>query len=545
MKLSILFLFVLAALTFGTETSPKATAATAGGFEQGFGEGGVVTTDLGAGSDGARAVALQDDGKIVVTGTDAADNLAVLRYNPDGSLDTTFSDDNDGIFTTDQIRRGSDVAIDTKDRILTSGNGDLHLLRLNPDGTPDDSFTADGITGSQFFNPDDSDETYPLETQRVIPWPEGGAVVAGTIDYGPYFFTFARYGGDGTIDKSFGDAGQVQTDFTPPDDGLDQEPLALAAYDNDRFVAAGYRDPVEDEVEASVIAVYDENGELDKSFGDDGKTTSSFIPDEGEEFGDEAIKEVFPLEDGRILVIGDGEVEIGDTNGVKDVPFIARFDPDGTLNDDFGNDGSIVYEMKDSYTVEAAAMAPDGSFVIGGDHAAQTHQAFVARFLPDGTPDPDFGVDGWLTLDFGGGSGQAFDLAIDANGDILGAGGLSDGSGLRVLVFKLKGSAGTPRTFGDINCNMSADSVDALALQRDLAALPVNQTQPCPDIGDIVDIANASQHPWGDMDCDGDVDSVDSLKILRSVAALPVQQEPGCPAIGSAVEVSEVRRVSD
>lgn len=99
--------------------------------------------------------------------------------------------------------------------------------------------------------------------------------------------------------------------------------------------------------------------------------------------------------------------------------------------------------------------------------------------------------------------------------------------------------AGTLRTMGDVTCNGPVDSVDALAIQRDQASLPVNQMQPCPGIGDIVDITGASEHPWGDVDCDDDVDTVDSLKILRSVAALPVQQTEPCPDIGTQVTVEE------
>ncbi len=49
----------------------------------------------------------------------------------------------------------------------------------------------------------------------------------------------------------------------------------------------------------------------------------------------------------------------------------------------------------------------------------------------------------------------------------------------------------------------------------------------------------ASQHQWGDADCDGDVDSVDALKILRYVAALPVAQTEPCPDIGTEVQVTE------
>lgn len=88
------------------------------------------------------------------------------------------------------------------------------------------------------------------------------------------------------------------------------------------------------------------------------------------------------------------------------------------------------------------------------------------------------------------------------------------------------GSAGDP-VQGDVNCNGVADTVDALGTLRHTAGLPVNQDEPCPDIG-------SSGTAWGDVDCDGDVDSVDALKILRHVAALPVSQSEPCADIGAA-----------
>ncbi|MCS6924427.1 MAG: delta-60 repeat domain-containing protein [Candidatus Binatia bacterium] len=62
----------------------------------------------GSGGDAMRRVAIQKDGKIVLAGTCANarhTNFAVLRYLPDGSLDSTFG--GDGIVTT---RIGAGIA---------------------------------------------------------------------------------------------------------------------------------------------------------------------------------------------------------------------------------------------------------------------------------------------------------------------------------------------------------------------------------------------------------------------------------------------------
>lgn len=83
---------------------------------------------------------------------------------------------------------------------------------------------------------------------------------------------------------------------------------------------------------------------------------------------------------------------------------------------------------------------------------------------------------------------------------------------------------------GDVDCNNSANSVDALFLLRVSAGLPVAQNQPCPDIGTVLTLAGV----FGDVDCTGTVSAIDALKILRFAAGLPVAQNepPPCTDLG-------------
>lgn len=57
-------------------------------------------------------------------------------------------------------------------------------------------------------------------------------------------------------------------------------------------------------------------------------------------------------------------------------------------------------------------------------------------------------------------------------------------------------------------------------------------------MGDVVEVGEASPHPWGDVDCSGEVNPVDSLKILRADAGLSVAKPEGCPAIGDEVTIA-------
>jgi uncharacterized delta-60 repeat protein len=110
-----------------------------------FGNGGLVITpfpDLSVG--GVTNLALQTDGKIVAAGTDSSGNIVLARYNADGTLDTTFGSGGRvaSKIHSDHLTRGV-LAIDADGKIVAVGNdGDVHILlaRFTKDGIPDPTF---------------------------------------------------------------------------------------------------------------------------------------------------------------------------------------------------------------------------------------------------------------------------------------------------------------------------------------------------------------------------------------------------------------------
>ncbi len=91
----------------------------------------------------------------------------------------------------------------------------------------------------------------------------------------------------------------------------------------------------------------------------------------------------------------------------------------------------------------------------------------------------------------------------------------------------------TDRIWGDWDCDAEVSSRDNQALLRFVLDQPaLSQTEPCPDIGDVV-TADGDDHPWGDSDCDGEVSSRDNQALLRFVLdQAPLSQTDPCPDIG-------------
>ncbi|MEZ5842967.1 MAG: delta-60 repeat domain-containing protein [Hyphomicrobiaceae bacterium] len=120
-------------------------------MDTGFGGGdGIVTTPVGSSHDQGFS-ALQPDGRIVVAGRSfngSNDDFAVVRYNADGTLDTSFGG-GDGIVTTpigSSHDQGFSVTMQPDGKIVVAGysfngsNNDFALIRYNADGTLDTGF---------------------------------------------------------------------------------------------------------------------------------------------------------------------------------------------------------------------------------------------------------------------------------------------------------------------------------------------------------------------------------------------------------------------
>jgi len=90
------------------------------------------------------------------------------------------------------------------------------------------------------------------------------------------------------------------------------------------------------------------------------------------------------------------------------------------------------------------------------------------------------------------------------------------------------------RIWGDNDCDGEITSRDNQALSRRiLQQPPLSQTQPCPELGDVVVVSGVGEKQWGDLDCDGEITSRDNQAILRKVLQQnELSQTQPCVPIG-------------
>lgn len=210
---------------------------SAGDLDPGFGNGGVVTTDV-TDFDFGNDVAVQSDGKIVLVGDTniAASAAYVLRYNPDGTLDSTFGTGGKATVTIDSSDFSpTAVAVQSDGRIVVAGDsGDnFAVARLNADGTLDSTFGTGGTVVTDFGGSDRAEDVAVQSDGRIIVVGTHGNPLSGVQSEND--FAVARYNSDGSLDITFGTGGKVTTDFAGDDDSAD----AVVVQSDGRIVVGG------------------------------------------------------------------------------------------------------------------------------------------------------------------------------------------------------------------------------------------------------------------------------------------------------------------
>lgn len=412
--------------------------AAAGDLDTSFGGGdGIVITNPGNKGWGNQLAFMTDgSGRFYLTGFNGVaptQDFSLLRYNYDGTLDTTFGG-GDGIVNTDfrsQKDEARAIAVQPDGRILIGGYtaGDYALLRYTTDGVLDTTFAnGTGIKVTNIYRQD--------VIRAILIQSDNRIVVAGySGPNGAHDFSLARYFPGGALDSSFGTGGRVQTDF-----GNDEQSRGAVLQSDGKIVVGGYSKIGSGETATYDFAVarYNSNGTLDTTFGTGGIVLTDL---DATSVNSSVIRAILLQSDGKIIACGysgstggfptpkghpDPDIE-APNQGVGDFA-VARYTSSGALDPTFGTTapGYTITNLGGGDHARGCAFQADGKIVLAGNNSdvqGINDDYAVARYNAGGSLDLTFGGgEGFVSTEMGGNTDGARDVKVDANGRILTAG---------------------------------------------------------------------------------------------------------------------------
>jgi uncharacterized delta-60 repeat protein len=325
---------LVAALLLGAIGASGIARAAAADPDISFGGTGIVISSYTPEHDYPYSMAVQADGKILVSGLsfDAAFSLVssyIVRHMPTGGLDPSFGVD--GKLILPYVEGSGEyryrVIVQPDGKILACGgkengsvsNTDFAAFRYNSDGTLDDTFGTGGkvvvpITGAY-------DEAYDLELQ-----PDGKIVLFGYsfVSGNGFDFSAARLNADGSLDNTFDSDGRVIVGVSTSSD----IPGKVLVQPDGKLVLVGTT-TVGGAQDNALVRV-NADGSLDPTFGDNGVVINSIAA--GDDVGLDAVLQA----DGKIVtsggvILGGGGADVGTA--------IVRYNPNGSVDTSFATNG--------------------------------------------------------------------------------------------------------------------------------------------------------------------------------------------------------------
>ncbi|HEX3829919.1 MAG TPA: hypothetical protein VHV82_21865 [Sporichthyaceae bacterium] len=398
-------------------------AAASGALDSTFGaaHNGTVLTALGQNPLVATA-ARQADGKIVIAGSTTDGTVrkfALVRFNPDGTLDSTFGsggsvltavgDSNTSVVGALAVQGdGKIIAVGTAG---DHGQTDFAMARYTTAGALDPAFGAGGVTLTKFG-------TNSAAADAIAVQADGKIVVGGAAGTS---FALARYSPVGLLDPGFGAGGALTTSFGST--GPSNVSATLLQPDG-KLVAAGVA-AGSGGVSSFALARYTPAGVLDPSFGTGGqKLTVAGSAQKA------TLTSATLLPDGRLVATG----VVSDAGKYKFG--LAGYTAQGSPDPSFGTNGLVLSSIGDGGLAAPAALlrAADGKLLVVGTVVDGGNRKFaVVRYLPNGSPDTGFGTAGVITTVIGDG-GFATSGLLTPDGKIVLAGSAQDGTALKLAL---------------------------------------------------------------------------------------------------------------
>jgi uncharacterized delta-60 repeat protein len=257
MKTKLLLLAIFALLV------NVSTAQLAGDLDTTFGTNGKVNTNIGQADFIINSQIIQSDGKILLCGQIENSSVYygfVIRLNADGSLDSTFNIT--GKTINESIEGFNKILLQTDGKIIVGGtkNSEIALARYNSNGTLDTTFDTDGMVFSATAATS-SRNFIDLDIQT-----DGKIVVLSEFNSGSQDFRVLRYSSNGSLDTTFGNNGSITTDI-----GNVEFPKSIVVQSDNKILVGGTTYNSTASTENVFVARYTTTGLSDNTFNSNGK----------------------------------------------------------------------------------------------------------------------------------------------------------------------------------------------------------------------------------------------------------------------------------
>lgn len=354
-----------------------------GSLDSSFGNNGIVTMDLNGSSNLSICSVIQSDNKIITVGVISNFNrdVAIVRFNADGSLDTSYA--NNGIFIYDNgfgddFGKWVDILPDnsiivgcqTTSSILSK---DYTILKLNELGNLDLSF---GDNGKMTTNIGNNDGLFYLKIQndnKILVTGSSSKSDSGNGDVRDK--VLLRYTSDGFLDTTFNNTGIIFTSF---ESGKNDYGTSSITQTDGKIVVSGYSGAGTGETPQFAMSRYNQDGGIDISFGIDGTTLTDFGP------GRDLCYSSVIQPDGKIILGGINTFST--TNFAGDI-ILARYDVNGLLDQTFGTNGLVISNLNHNLVNQGRSLAlqPDNKLLFLGASGSNSspYNFTLARFLTD------------------------------------------------------------------------------------------------------------------------------------------------------------------
>ena len=409
---------------------PFLSNAQDGTLDTSFGDNGTVVETF-SNADSEFLDILKTNDALYATGfssTTGNEKISVAKFDLNGNLDTSFGDN--GLLVLDIGSfdgRATTILQQADEKLVVAGwtrfgNKDQYVVaRVNLDGTIDSDFATDGIATGSFsgssFAEDEIMEAGFLSDEKIV---FAGRSYNGSSEDG----FVGCLNTDGSLNTDFGNGGSVIIDF--PGGPPSEVATALAINDQDEIFIGGTVSLEFGEERSLFVTKVDANGTIDTNFGDSGSSIYTINPNTIAGLNALAIDA-----QGRVLT-GGGAF---DTDELDNNFFLTRFNPNGSLDNSFGNNGIVVLQKSSNEAISDLEILDNEVILAAGSTGGFNSRFLMARLGPNGNQDMSFGTDGFSSLlvesTFNGMRG----IAID-DGCVYGAGFGYDGDIYKSVIAK-------------------------------------------------------------------------------------------------------------